>query len=220
MSSSWSLVASCRQVGFGPVVRGVGLRRQGQRQDRHVVDAAAHDQRRRDAHRDAVAVGADLVVDPQHRLVLVGADLEAGGHHHLIVLGRAVDVLDPGDRLEDGFQRLGDELGRVGGLEAVGLHHHVDHRHVDLRILVARDGQYRNEAGGQDREQEQRRERGADERPRQPAGDAELHGRTRIWPGVRPARICSPSGIAGVGRGSPRCTGASTVVPSAWRTRT
>ena len=42
------------------------------------------------------------------------------------------------DRLDDLFQRLGDELGGVGGLQARRADLDVDHRHRDLRLLLAR----------------------------------------------------------------------------------
>ena len=112
------------------------------------------DQRLQDADRDLVEVGADFVIDPQHRVVLVGTDDEAHGHHRLIVLRLAVNMLHTGDRLDDRLQRLGYQLDRIRCLEPIRLHDDIDHRHADLRLLFAWDGQQRDQAGGKRGEQE------------------------------------------------------------------
>ena len=170
------------------------------------------DQRFGDADRDPVEVGSDLVVDPKHGVVLVGADDETNGDDGAVVLRLAVDVLDTGDRLDDGLQRLRHQLRGIGGLQTVGGHHDVDHRHTDLRLLLPRDGEQRDEAGSEGGEEEKWRERGADRPACQPPGEAEVHGRTSTSPSLTPDRISRPSGMSGPGCGTPRCTGASTTV--------
>ena len=139
------------------------LRRQRQHDDGDVVDAAADDQRLGDADRDAVHVGADLFVDAQDRGVGAGADDEARGDHRAVVRGLRIDVLDAVDALDDRLQRLGDELDRVLGLQAVGAHVDVHHRHGNLRLLLARQRDQRDEAEREGRQQEQRRQRRGDE---------------------------------------------------------
>ena len=151
------LAGDAGQVVRGDAVGGVGLRREGERQDRHVVDAAADDQRLRHPDRDAVHVGAQLFVHPQDRGVGRGADKEARGHHHLVVLGLRIDVLDPVDAFDDCLERLGDQLDGVLGPQPVGAHVDVDHRHRDLRLLLARQRDQRHDAEDDGRQQEQRR---------------------------------------------------------------
>ncbi len=130
------------------------LRRQSQGQDRHVVDAAADDQRQRDAVRQIGDVVADLLVDPGQRGVLVGADVKPRGRHHRIVLRARIDVLDAVDAFDDVFERLGDQLDRVLRLVAVGGDQHVDHRHADLRLLLARQLDERDGADHQRRSEQ------------------------------------------------------------------
>ena len=209
------------QILVVPARGGSGRRRQGRHNGGHIVDAAPDDQRRVDAGRDAVHVGADLLVHAHHGGVLIRADVEARGHHHLIVPGLAVDVIHVPDRLDDRLQRLGHQLHRVGRLQAVGGNNYVDHRNADLRFLLARYHGERDHPGGNRRQQEQRRQRRADTAMREPAGNAALHGPVPVSgsastsPSCRPERISMPSsGIAGIGRSRPRCTGTSTVSAS------
>ena len=75
---------------------------------------------------------------PEDGGIGAGAHLEAGGNDGAVVLGLGIDVLDPVDRLDDGLQRLGDQLDGVFGLEAVGAHVDVDHGDGDLRLFLAR----------------------------------------------------------------------------------
>ena len=119
---------------------------------------------------------------------------EAGGDHDLVVARLRIDVFDAVDALDDGFERLGDELHRVLGLEAIGLDEDVDHWHGDLRLLLARQREQRHEADREGGEQEQGRERRLDEGARQPPGNAEAHGVTTTSPSPRPERI-STAGV-------------------------
>ena len=75
----------------------------------------------------------------QDRVFRLGADEEARRHHDAIVLALAVDVLDPVDGLDDGLERLGDQLHGIGCLEPIGIDADIDHGDADLRLLLARD---------------------------------------------------------------------------------
>ena len=172
-----------------PVRRRAGLGRERDGDDGDVVDAAADDQRFGNADRDAVHIGPHLLVHAQDRRIGIGADLEARGHHGAVVGGLRIDVLDAVDALDDRLQRLGDELDRVLGLEAVGADMDVDHRHRDLRLFLARQGDQRDDAEHQRRQQEERRQRRTDEGAGQAPRDTELHGTSTLSPGCRPVRI-------------------------------
>ena len=193
------------------------LWRQRQRDDRHVVDAAADDQRLGDAGGNAVIVGANFLVHAQDRIVRRGADEEARGDEDPVVDRVGVDVLDAVDRLDDGLERLGDELDGVLGLEAVGRDEDIDHRHRDLRLFLARQSDERDEAERQGRQQKQRRQRRGDE------GAGEVARETRaVGPGSwlhQPVAGREPARISIVGSSPalaarPVCTTTSVVVPS------
>ena len=85
-----------------------------------------------------------------------GAHEEAGGDHDVVVTRLRVDVFDSVYALDDGLERFGDKLYGVFRPQPIGLHEDVDHRHGNLWLLLARQGEQRDEAHG---EQEQRRER-------------------------------------------------------------
>ena len=61
----------------GPSIGALRLRRQRQHDDRHVVDAAADDQRLGNALRQFADIGAYLVVNAQHGVVLRRADIRS-----------------------------------------------------------------------------------------------------------------------------------------------
>ena len=187
------LAGEAGEVGRRPARSRLGLRRERHHDDGDVVDAAADDERLGNADRDAVEIGADLVVDAEDRGVGAGADDEAGGDHGAVVARLRVDVLDAVDALDDRLERLGHELHRVLGLQPVGADVDVDHRHGDLRLFLARQLDERDEAERERGKQDQRAERRGDERLRQPAGNAELHGTITRSPGLRPLRISTRS---------------------------
>ena len=164
------------EVLFVPPRCGIRLGRQGQNDNRHIVDAPADDQRFGNAKRNAVVVCAHLRLHAQDGVVLAGAGEESRGDHDAVVLRLAVDMFNAVDALDDLFQRLGDEFGGVGALQPVGLHEDVDHWHADLRLFLARNGHQRDEAEDNRRQQDQRRERRADRCAREPPGKAEIHG--------------------------------------------
>ncbi|GBD41362.1 hypothetical protein HRbin39_00743 [bacterium HR39] len=123
------------------VGRQTGARREGEGEDGDVVDAALDGERLGNAHRNAVEMGAQALVDPQDGVILGGAHVEARCHHHPVVAGLGVDVLDLLDALDDVLERFGDQFDRVLRPEAVGLDEDVHHRHRDLRLLLARQGE-------------------------------------------------------------------------------
>ena len=119
-------------------IRGFGLGCYCQGNDGDVIDTAADDERLGNADRDAIHVGAYLLMHAQDRVVRVRANEKTRRHQNLVVDRVRVDVLDAVDRLDDRFQRLGDEAHAVLGLEAVGPDRDIDHRHRDLRLFLAR----------------------------------------------------------------------------------
>ena len=136
-----------------------------------------------------------------------GADEEAGGDHHLVVGGLGIDVLDPVDALDDGLERLGDELDRVLGLQPVGADDDVDHRNRDLRLLLAGERDQRQDTEDEGGDQEEGSQRRGDRRAGEPAGDAEVrlavlragvvaHGTTTSSPARSPVSTStlSPTG--------------------------
>ena len=58
------------------------------------------------------------------------------------------------DALHQIFQRAGDELDGVFGAIAVGLHDDIHHGHADLRLFLARQGDERDGAHDQSRQQQ------------------------------------------------------------------
>ena len=157
-----------------------GSGRECQRHNGHIVDAAADHQRLGDAHRNAVDVGEDLVADTQDGDVGRHADLEPRGHHDPIVARVGIDVLDLGGPLDDGLQRLGDELQRVLGGEPVGAHVDVDERDGNLRLLLARQARERDEPDGKRGKEQKRRQGRGDEASRQPTRYPERAARRMV----------------------------------------
>ena len=114
-------------------------------------------------------------------------------------------------RLDDGLQRLGDQLDRVHRLQPARLDVDVDHRHADLRLLLARQRVEREDADRQRRQQEQRRQRRVDEESGEDAGDAQLHGDgsagSRTSPALQAGQDfnCRPPSAGRLGPRSRRC---------------
>ena len=135
--------------------RGVGGP-EGVGEDRDVVDAAGDDERRHRAGGKLGGLLLELRVDADGGLVGVGPDHEADDDHPARGLRRGVDVLDVRDlvdRLLEGRRQAAlDLLGR-------GARHpeeDVDHRDLDLRLLLARRHQ---DGEGADEEREDDEER-------------------------------------------------------------
>ena len=98
-------------------------------------------------------------MNAQDRRVRAGTDDEARRDHGAVVAGLRIDVLDAVDATHDRLKRLGDELDRVLGLEAVGANAHIDHRNRDLRLLLARQRHQGDKAERQRGKEEERTER-------------------------------------------------------------
>ena len=140
--------------------------------------------------RDSVDVGADLLVHAENGGVSIGADEEARRDDGAVVLGLRVDVLDAVDALDDGLERLGDELRRrPPPCSPLAATMDVDHRHGNLRLLLARQRDQRHKPERKGRQQEQRRQRRSDEGAGEIAGKSELHGSMIRSPSCRPVRI-------------------------------
>ncbi len=197
---------------------GLLLRRERQGHDGDVVDAAPDDQRLGNAERNAVQVGPHFFMHAQDGVVGAGADKETRCNQHVVVFGVGIDMLDAVDGLDDGLQRLGDEFHRILGLEPVGAHGDVHHRHGNLRLLLARQGQRRDDAQREGGQQHERCQRRADEGAGQPPGDAKfgiaVHGRISRSPDLRPERISMPSDAPSSAAARPGCTTTSTGAPS------
>ena len=114
-----------------------------QRQDRHVVDGLGLDEREGDAVRDAVEVRLQLLVELHQAALHVLAHLEAHDDQALAGARGGVDVFDAGDFPEQLLHRPGGALLDFLGAEAGHGHQHVDHRHLDLRLLLARQQERR-----------------------------------------------------------------------------
>ncbi len=187
------------------------IRPLGEREDddRDVIDAAPDDQRLRNSLRQPCDVGADFLVNAQDRRVFVGSNEEARGDDDAVVLSLRIDVLDAIDALDDVFERAGDKFDCLLRLVAVGCDHDVDHRHADLRLLLARRRDDGDGAGDERRDQQERRQRRIDECAGQRAGKPQFHGAARTSPSRRPERISTPSW-----RGSPSCTTTSAPLAS------
>ena len=169
------LARQLKQRLIAPLTRRAGLGGQRQHHDRHIGDSVDGHLRRGNPHRNAIGIGLDLFVDPGGRVLRVGADQEPRGDQHPVILGLGIDVLDPVDRLDDGFQWLGDQLDRIGRGQARRRDADIDHRHRNLRFFLARNGDGRDQPDHDRGEQEQRgqrrADRGAGDRPR----NAEVH---------------------------------------------
>ena len=149
----------------------VVLAPQGERQDGNVVDGPGLDERLRDALGHAIGVGVELAVDLDQRVFLRRPHQEAHDDQALPRAGDGVHVLDAGNFVHQAFDGIGDALfdflrrgTRHGG-------HHVEHGDEDLRLLLARDGEYGQETQSQGRDDGDRRQLRIDEGVGQLPGD-------------------------------------------------
>ena len=203
-----------RQFGEGLIVPLACRARPGrerQHHDRHVVDAADRHLRRRDAHRNAVAVGLDLLVDADRRVLGVGPHQEARGDHDAVVLRLGVDMLHPVHALDDRLEWLGHQLHRLRRRQTRRRHHDVDHGDLDLRLFLARDRDRGDQPDDHRGQQEQRGQRRLDRRAGQPARKSEGHRPVPIStsPAAAPERSSTlPGSAAGA-----VCTGTCVVLP-------
>ncbi len=147
---------------------------EGQRDDRHVVDALRLDDWRADAEvgRNPVAVGVDGVVEAHQRLDRVFADHVLHGDHRHARTRYRVDVLDAGDARQHLLGRSRHQVFDILDGRAREGDEDVGHRHVDLRLFLARRDQRGEDAQQQRDQRNQRRQRVAQEIRRNAARDA------------------------------------------------
>ncbi len=156
-------------AGVGPFAE------QGEGDDRHIVDAFRLDDRIEHAHvrPDPVAVGHQRVVQPHQRGDAVLADLELHRQDRQPRPGDREHVLDAGDLRDDLLGRHGDDVVHVLRSRARERDQHVGHRHVDLRFLLLRRHEHREDAQQQADQRQQRRDLRRQEGARDAARDAE-----------------------------------------------
>ena len=158
------------------------LRGQCQDDNRHIVDPPHGDLREWYPGRNAVLVRLDLFIDADRGIFRVGTDQKAGGDHHAVILRLGIDVLHAVHTAHDGLKRLGHQFYRIGCGQTGCLDHDVDHRHLDLRLFLARDRDGRDQADDDRGKQKQRRQRRLDRRPGKLARNAQFHGFSPPWP--------------------------------------
>ena len=145
---------------------------QSQGQNGHVIDGPRLDQRRRHPVRDAVEIRLQLLVEFDQTRLQVGADFETHDDQTLGRTRRGVDVFDPGDFPEQLLHRSRHPLRHLARAGARHRHHHVDHRHLDLRFFLPREQNDRGQTEQDGRHDEQRRQLAVDKHPRNPSGQA------------------------------------------------
>ena len=111
-----------------------------QRDDRHIVDALGLDDRIEDAElaRYPVAVRVDRVVQP-HQCVGAGhADFELHGQRRQAGARHREDMLHADHLRQHLLRRCGDQRFHISHACTGKRHKHVGHRHIDLRLFLAR----------------------------------------------------------------------------------
>ena len=118
----------------------------GQRQDRHIVDRLRFDHWPRDAHRDAIKIRPQLLRQLEQTQFRILAHLEPHNDKALAVLRRGIHILDARDLPEKLLHRASHPLLHFLRVGTGHRHHHVDHRHLDLRLLLTRQQHHRRRA--------------------------------------------------------------------------
>jgi hypothetical protein len=129
-----------------------------EREDGDIVDRARFDERRGDAGREAVEVGLEALVEADEGGLDLGADLVADDDGAEAGAGGGVEVVDAGDFPEEFFEGAGEAVFDLGGRGAGEGAEDVDHRDVDLRLLLAGEHQDRKRTEQNRREDDDRRE--------------------------------------------------------------
>ena len=157
-----------------PVAR-PALGPQREAQERDVVDRVQLDDRRHHVARHDPAHGRLPLVDLDQAVLVRLADLEADGHHPHARARHRVDVLDTRDAPQDPLDRSHDPVLDLGGLGARPGHHHVDHRHADLRLLLAGSGEERERPEAERGPDDERRELAVEEGVGDLARESDAH---------------------------------------------
>ena len=145
---------------------------EGEGQNRHVVDRSRFEQRRNNSKRHAVEIGLELLVQTDQGHLRVDADLKTDDGHVGTGASRGVQVFDPGDLPEEHLHGAGDPvLDLVGRCTRHG-YHDIDHRNLDLRLLLAGEEEHGKDAEQQGRCDQDGGQLRVDEKRRHPAGNA------------------------------------------------
>ena len=114
--------------------------RQGQGQNRHIINAAPNDEGFGDAHGNTVHPGTQLFMHAQDGVFGFCANLEARRHHHRIVAGLRVDVFNVVDSFDNDFKLFCDQLDPVFGAQALGLDMDIHQGNRNLGLFFTRQG--------------------------------------------------------------------------------
>ena len=101
-----------------PHIAGPWLRRQRERDNRHIIDSPPDDERHRHACRNSIQIGPDLFVHAQDRVIGIGADIEPRRHQCAVIPALRIDVLDVRNRLDDFLKRLCHLFDHICGAQA------------------------------------------------------------------------------------------------------
>jgi hypothetical protein len=143
---------------------------EGQRNDRHIIDAARLDHwfEHAEIRRQPVAVGMYGVVETHDGIVVLDADFELHGDHRHSRSRHRVHMLDTRHSRQDLFGGRGHQILDVLHRRAGKGDEHVGHGDVDLRLFLAR----RDQGGKNAHQQRDQRQQGRHLRAGKETGDA------------------------------------------------
>ena len=96
--------------------------------------------------RNAVKVGLQLLIKADNRGFQVFTYVEAGNQQASAGHGGGVNILDPGQLVEQFFHGYGNPFFNLPGSSTRHGDHDIDHGHLDLRFLFARQQDDRQQA--------------------------------------------------------------------------
>ena len=111
---------------------------QGESEDRHIIDALGLDQWLAGTGRNAIKVRAKFFGDLDEAELRVLADFEPHDDQRLAIAGGGIDIFNARDFPQQVFHRLGGAFLDFLGVGARHRDHHIHHRHLDLRLFLAR----------------------------------------------------------------------------------
>ncbi len=152
-------------------VRIVHLRVERQREHRHVVNGVRLDEQRQRTRRRLITRTGELCLHARHASLLIFAHLESHRHDRISVAGHRVHVIHAGELEHPLLDRPREEILGLPGSGARERGDDVDHRHGDLRLLLSRRRQNREEPDRQRCEGDERSELRAQKRLRDLAGE-------------------------------------------------
>ena len=142
---------------------------EGQRQDGDIVDGTGLDQRESHPMRHPVPIGAEFFRHLHQTGIGIRAHLEADDGQGLPFPGLRVEVLHAGHLPEQFFHGSCGPLLDLLRRRPWHRHHHIHHRHQDLRLFFARQHQNREGPEQHRGEHDERGELGVDEGVSDPA---------------------------------------------------